>query len=131
MWIMFGISNGRLGLQQIVYLDGNLMNWNDHIGKQYIFTAQYKLNQRGKMLLLDVRRQDGELLREHLLIPYTRRFKKQALKRGDTLTLRGKVNRYYKKPPDEKHAYRNPKTLIAKIQITNIHIIHIERKHHE
>ena len=125
---MFGISNGRLGLQQIVYLDGNLMNWHDHIGKEYIFTAQYRLTQRGKMLLLDVRRQDGELLREHLLIPYTRRFKKKYLNRGDILRFRGKVNRYFKKHPAFKHLPRHHSRLITKLQLTNIHIINIKRR---
>lgn len=103
------------------------MNWNKHIGKQYIFTAQYENTQRGKMLLLNIRRQDGELLRQHLLIPYTRRFRKQSLNKGDTLTIRAKVNRYFKKHPHYQHLPRHPTRLITKWQLTNIHIIKIER----
>lgn len=104
------------------------MNWDDHIGKQYIFTAQYHLHQRGHMILTDVRRQDGELLREHLLIPYTRRFRKRDLSHGDTIRLRGKVNRYFKKRPDHRDKPRHPKYLMTKYQLTNIHILKIERK---
>ena len=107
------------------------MNWNDHIGKEYIFTAQYALHQKGKMLLRDIRRQDGELLRQHLLIPYTRRFRKHELSSGDLLTVRAKVNRYYKLRPEHKGKRRHPKLLTPKMQITNIHIIKIERSDHD
>lgn len=79
------------------------------------------------MILHNIQTLDGIPFRDHINIPYTRRYRRQQLNRGDTIFLRGKVNRYYKKPPGEKYKVRNPKTLIPNLAITNIHIIKIER----
>jgi len=100
------------------------MNWNDHIGKRYQFTAIIQWHNERHICIQDVRRTDGELLREHLFIPYTKRIKKQNIKQGDNLTITAKVNRYYKKRDPTKP--RRHTNLIAQFQLTNIHILSIE-----
>ena len=104
------------------------MNWMDEIGREYQFTARFfGVGLGRKMLLKDVQSIDGTPFRDHLLIPYTNRFRRKNLRRGDCITLRGKVNRYFKKQPGLEHLPRHPSRLITKLQITNIHIIHIQR----
>lgn len=70
---------------------------------------------------------DGSTFRDHMLIPYTKRFRKHDLQCGDILTLRGKVNRYFKKEAGKEDEPRHPDILIDQLELTNIKIIDIER----
>lgn len=103
------------------------MNWHEQIGKQHTFTARFIRAGHRQMLLRDVSCTDGTHFRDHLFLPYTKTFRRKKLRNGDTLTIRGKVNRYYKKDEGYEHMPRHPKFLIAQYEITNIKIITIER----
>lgn len=107
-------------------------SWDDQIGKHHTFTARFirvghVKKQRGKrMLLRDINCIDGTPFRDHLHLPYTKRFRRKELEPGDKLTIRGKVNRYFVKRNKAERA-PDPKNLIAQLEITNIKIISIER----
>lgn len=99
------------------------MNWEGHIGKRYTFTGVFACVQTGHMLLEDVRRTDGVLFRDHLFVPFTRRFKRLDLREGDVLRLSGKVNRYFKKGRHQWDVPRFRCELSPDLEITNISVI--------
>lgn len=100
------------------------MDWEAQISKAFTFTATYERAGARYMLLKDVQREpDGARFRDHLFVPFTARFKRLRLQHGDVLRLRGKVNRYYKKGPEQRDVPRFLADLIPDLEITNIRVL--------
>jgi hypothetical protein len=72
------------------------MDWDEMIGKRVSFVARYSGGNRRHMLLHGVETAAGDVLRDHMWLPYTKRFKKLALRRGQYIAFAGKVKKYRK-----------------------------------
>lgn len=74
------------------------MNKRKLIGKRVTLFARFNGSNDKHMLLVNVRTENGAHFREHLWMPYGKRFRRLEMARGCTVRLRGKVNRYWYKP---------------------------------
>ena len=98
------------------------MQWEDFIGQEFTFVGYFRKHYDGMMLLENVHRDDGVKFRDHLHVPFTKRFKKLGLCEGDCLKISGKVNRYYK---SEDGLPRGAGDLVVRLAITNIKVLEV------
>lgn len=85
------------------------MTWD--IGKRYDLTATYGgISPEGYIILLDVQADDGTPFKDHVWLPYGKKFKN--LEPGDQLKFTAKVNYY--------HHYKVKRLTLTNIAITSV-----------
>jgi len=104
-----------------------MVAWFEQISREYVFKATYMSSKDGHMRLIDISTDAGVYFRDHIYLPYTKRFKRLELERFDVIRFRAKVNSYRKKHPAFVNLPRHPKRLVRMICLTNIHVLGVQR----
>lgn len=109
----------------------NTDKWKKQIGKRIKLKSQY-INSSGEAILLrNITTLEGEVFRDHIWLPSTKKFEKLNLMKNDQIIFEGKINTYYKGHEPEKiygvYLYRHDQVLVPDITVKNINILEVIR----